>query len=214
MKFIVSVENDLPVYMKRQVEVGARAVTAGVSAATAQVKQGWRGQITSAGLGTKLAGSIRSAVYPKGQPSPNAAGLIWSKAPKLIASHNTGPLIRSRDGFWLAIPLPAAGKGPRGARITPGQWEQRTGKRLRFVYRKGRTAFLVAENARLNKKNIAANKGGKRRKDGILTGSQTIPIFVLVPQVKLRKRLNLESVARDAGLSLPARIRSAWKGKA
>jgi hypothetical protein len=213
VRVLVEVTNDLPAHMKRQVQVGARAVTVGIAGATAQVKAGWRDQITAAGLGPMLAKTIRSAVYPKGQTSPNAAGLIWSKAPKLISAHNTGPLIRSKDGFWMAIPLPVAGKGKGGSRITPGEWEQRTGRRLRFVYRSGKSALLVADDARLNKKSIAAAKGGKRRKDGILTGAQTIPIFALVPQVKLRKRLNLETVAHQAGQGLPARIRAAWSSR-
>ncbi|MDN5786913.1 DUF6441 family protein [Pseudorhodobacter sp.] len=211
MKLLVTIQNDLPRFMKGQIDVGARAVTAGVAGATLDLKTAWRGQITSAGLGNKLAGSIRSQVFPKGKASPNAAGLVWSKAPKLISAHNTGPLIRSSDGFWLAIPLPAAGKGARGAKITPLQWERRTGKRLRFVFRKGNTALLVADDSRENKRRLAVNKGGKRRKDGILTGAATIPIFVLVPQVKLRKRLDLDAVARSQAAGLPARIRSAWK---
>lgn len=213
MKIIVQVENDLPVDMKRHVDIGARAVSAGVSVAATQIQTAWRAQITGAGLGNKLAKSIRADVYPKGRPSPNAAALVYSKAPKLISAHDTGPLIRSQSGFWLAIPLPAAGKGARGAKITPGQWEKRTGRQLRFVYRQGKSSLLVADDARLSKSGIAAAKNGKRRKDGILSGARTVPIFVMVPQVKLRKRLDLETAARAGGLGLPARIRAAWSKK-
>ena len=211
MKFVVTVQNDLPQFMKRHVDVGARAVTEGVKGSTAQLKAGWRVQVAQAGLGQKLARTIRSEVYPKGQPSPNAAGLIWSKAPKLIDAHNTGPLIRSNDGFWLAIPLQAAGKGKRGGKITPGEWEAKTGVKLRFVYHGGRKALLVADDARTNKRGMAMRKGGKRRKDGVLMGAQTVPVFLLLPQVKLTKRLDLEAVARGAALDLPARIRDAWR---
>lgn len=210
MKLVVQVQNDLPNFMRREIEVGARAVTEGVKGAAAQLKAGWRVQVVSAGLGQRLAKTIRSEVYPKGQPSPNAAALIWSKAPKLIEAHDAGPLIRSQDGFWLAIPLKAAGKGQRGGKITPGEWEAKTGLRLRFVYHGGRKALLVADDARTNKRGMALRKGGKRRKDGILMGSQTIPVFLLLPQVKLPKRLNLMDVANGAALDLPARIRDAW----
>jgi hypothetical protein len=56
----------------------------------------------------------------------------------IIGAHDTGPLIRSKDGFWLAIPTPAAGKSTRGGRrgsapTTPGEWEHRIGLRLRFI---------------------------------------------------------------------------------
>ena len=49
------------------------------------------------------------------------------------------------NGFWLAIPLPAAGKSLRGGRITPGEWERRRGLRLRFVYRRMGPSLLVGE---------------------------------------------------------------------
>lgn len=208
MKIITEIKNDLPRFMKGRIDVGSRAVTIGVAGAAAQVKSGWRGQILAAGLGNKLARSIRSEVYPKGKPSPNAAALIWSKAPKLVSAHNTGPLIRSKDGFWLAVPLPAAGKGARGGRITPAEWERRTGKRLRFIYRTGRTALLV-DDGTVTGQRLMNRKGFSRSPRGFK--NKTIPIFALVPQVKLRKRLDLEPVGRDAGLGLPARIRAAWR---
>jgi hypothetical protein len=85
-------------------------------------KEAWRAQITGAGLGPRLARTIRSEQFPKGRPSLNAAALVWSKAPVIVNAHDTGPLIRSRNVFWLAIPLPAAGKSLRGGRISPGEW--------------------------------------------------------------------------------------------
>jgi len=59
--------------------------------------------------------------------------LVWSKTSAIVRAHNTGPQIRSKNGFWLAIPAPAAGKSTRGGRITPGEWERRRGLRLRLV---------------------------------------------------------------------------------
>jgi Family of unknown function (DUF6441) len=59
------------------------------------------------------------------------------------------PLTKT-DNFWLAIPLPAAGKSLRGGRITPGEWERRRGMRLRFVYRRSGPSLLVVDKARLN----------------------------------------------------------------
>lgn len=87
--------------------------------------------------------------------------------------------------------------------MTPGEYEKRTGQRLRFVYRKGRSALLVADDARLNKSGQARRKGGRRRRDGILTGAQTVPVFVLVPQVKLRKRTDLLPAAEAVARRIP-----------
>jgi hypothetical protein len=91
--------------------------------------------------------------YPKAGASLNAAALVWSNAPAIIGAHDAGPLIRSKDGFWLAIPTAAAGKGARGGRITPGEWERRRGLRLRFVYRRTGPSLLVAEG-RLNARGV------------------------------------------------------------
>lgn len=76
-------------------------------------------QITYAGLGRRLANSIRNATYPKAGDSLNATALVWSKAPVIIGAHNAGPLIRSRDGFRLAIPTEAAGNFLRAADASP-----------------------------------------------------------------------------------------------
>ena len=57
--------------------------------------------------------------YPKTGESMNAVALVWSKAPVIVGAQDTGPLIRSRDGFWLAIPTKVAGRCLRGAKITP-----------------------------------------------------------------------------------------------
>lgn len=113
------------------------ATPAAVHEAGTGLKAAWRLQITGAGLGTRLANSIRSQNFPRSGESLDAAALVWSKAPLIVGAHDTGPLIRSKSGIWLAIPRPAAGKSLRDDRLTPGEWERRRGLRLRFVYRVG-----------------------------------------------------------------------------
>ena len=116
----LEVIGDIGAMMASEITAGEKAVTKAVCDAGTELKTAWRGQISGAGLGQRLARTIRLATYPKGQPSLNAAALVWSKAPVIIGAHDAGPLIRSRNGFWLAIPTPAAGKSRRGERITRG----------------------------------------------------------------------------------------------
>ncbi len=204
MKLKLDVTPDLVAAMAAEVKAGETAVTAAMREVGSGLKTAWCGQITGAGLGRRLANSIRSQTYPKAGESLNAAALVWSKAPVIVGAHDTGPLIRSRDGFWLAIPLPAAGKGRRGGRITPGEWERRRGLRLRFVYRRQGPSLLVAEG-RLNTKGRAV---ASRSKTG--RGLVTAPIFLMVPKVKLPKRLYM---ARDADRALdgvPGLIVANW----
>ncbi len=205
MRFRVGIDADLAVMMEDEVRAGERAVSAAMRTAGADLKSAWRGQITGAGLGQRLANTIRAQTYPKGDISLNAAALVWSKAPVIINAHDTGPLIRSKSGFWLAIPLPAAGKSTRGGRITPGEWERRTGLRLRFVYRRRGPSLLVAEG-RLNTKGRAV---ASRSKTG--RGRVTAPIFLLVPQVKLPKRLDLARDADRVGGAIAGMIVAGWK---
>ncbi|XAI95604.1 hypothetical protein [Nostoc phage Nsp-JY21] len=202
MRIIAEVDQKLPAWADRNIEIWAQAVTQGVSEAARVVQTSWRAQVGSV-LGRRLAGTIRQQVFPKGQPSPNAAALVWSKAPEIVGAHDRGAVIKSQNGFYLAIPTAAAGRGTRGARLTPGEWEARRGIRLRFVYRKTGHSLLVADDARVNARGIGV---ASRSKTG--RGVATVPIFILVPQVKLKKRLDLQGAAREGALSLPARIRA------
>lgn len=206
MKFAVDVDPSLSSLTQRGFEVEERAVTRAMRRAARDIKAEWRGQITGAGLGRRLSNTVRSASYPKNTDSMNAAAMVWTNAPRIISAHNDGATVRSPEGFWLAIPLPAAGRLARSKRMTPLVFEQRTGLRLRFVYLGGRRAFLVADDARLSKRGLARRKGGRRRKDGILTGAQTVPVFLLVPQVRLRKRLNLYDGANAVAARVPGMI--------
>jgi hypothetical protein len=129
-------------------------------------------------------------VFPKAGVSLNAAAVVWSKAPVIIGAHDTGPLIRARNGLWLAIPTPAAGKALGGRRITPAGWERKTGLWLRFVYRRTGPSLLVTP-------------AGPR-------SSMTVPIFLLVPQVKLPKRLDLARDAERAHGEVPGLIVANW----
>lgn len=204
MKLGIDITPDLVAVMAAEINAGERAVTSAMREAGTDLKSSWRGQITQAGLGRRLANSIRSQTYPRSGESLSAAALIWSKAPVIIGAHDTGPLIRSRDGFWLAIPTAAAGKSTRGGRISPGEWERRTGLRLRFIYRRRGPSLLVAEG-RLNSKGRAV---ASRSKTG--RGLVTAPIFLLVPQVKLPKRLDLARDAERAQAAVPGLIVAKW----
>ncbi len=204
MKLKLDITPDLVALMAAEIKAGERAVTTATREAGNSVKSSWRAQITGAGLGQRLARTIRSEQFPKGKPSLSAAAVVWSKAPVIIGAHDTGPLIRSRNGFWLAIPTPAAGKSARAGRITPGEWERRSGLRLRFVYRRTGPSLLVAEG-RLNARGRAV---ASRSKTG--RGVTTVPIFLLVPQVRLPKRLDLARDAARAQEALPGAIVANW----
>ena len=204
MKLSAAIIGDLGRIMAEEIKAGETAATAAVRHAGDGLKTAWRAQITGAGLGRRLANSIRSQTYPRSGASLNAAAIVWSKAPVIVGAHDAGPLIRSRNGFWLTIPTEAAGRSLRGGRISPGEWERRTGLRLRFVYRRTGPSLLVAE-ARLNTSGRAVRSRSRTGR-----GAATVPIFLLVPQVKLAKRLDLARDALRAYEALPGLIVRNW----
>ena len=76
MKIRIDGLPDFAGLMAAEVAAGERAVTAAIREAGSGLKAAWRGQITGAGLGTRLANSIRFASFPKSGDSLNAAALV------------------------------------------------------------------------------------------------------------------------------------------
>jgi hypothetical protein len=209
MKIEINYDPDLRALMAAESLAGERAVTRSMRVAGRAVQQDWRDQIARAGLGARLPRTIRQRAYPEAGESISAAALIWSNAPEIISAFDRGVTIRSKDGFFLAIPLPAA--GPRGGRrpLTPGLWEARTGVRLRFVYRRGRASLLVADEVRLSSRGRASVRRS-RRIGPAQRGATTVPIFVLLPQVQLKKRLDLAAGVSRTLSRLPQMIVDDW----
>jgi hypothetical protein len=84
-------------------------------------------------------------------------------------------------------------------------WERKTGLRLRFLYRRMGPSLLVAHSVRMNSRGQAA---ASRAKNG--RGQVTVPILLLVPQVKLPKRLDLRRDAERAHELVPRLIVANW----
>ena len=106
--------------------------------------------------------------------------------------------------MWLGGGSARYGRGRTGERITPAEWERRTGMRLRFVYRRFGPSLLVAES-RIDSRGRAK---ASRSKTG--RGVATAPIFLLVPQVRLPKRLDLARDAAAAHTVVPGLIVGKW----
>jgi len=213
MEFKVSIEGDFAAMMQDEASAGKRAVSAAMRGAAGTLKAAWRNQITLAGLGSRLSKVVRSDAYPRGAPSLNAAAMVWTKSPHIIAAHNQGVVIRAASGMWLAIPTAAAGRGPGGKRITPGQWEQKTGRQLSFVYRRGKTALLV-DVGKAAPGNVMVQRrarGGTRLSAPTTFKNRSVPIFTLVPQVRLKKRMDLEAAAERVAGGVPAAIVANWR---
>ncbi|MGE0108150.1 MAG: DUF6441 family protein [Bdellovibrionales bacterium] len=204
-RLLVALRGDLEKVMKREIKAAGRAVKTGIEESTNGLKSELRDQVSSAGLGKKLAFTWQSKVFPKSRDSINAAGFVWSKAPHIISAFNTGAVIRSHKGAYLPVPLPAAGKkAARGTKLTPSSWEKKYKQKLIFIKRKGgNNPVLVAESMRINKRGNFARSTAKKKK-------MTVPMFVLVPQVSLKKRLDVKSAATKWGNSISSLVTQNW----
>jgi len=200
----------------------ARDITASVREGTEALKGLVRGATERAFRGNRLPKAWRGNVYPKGQDSVDAAGYVAVRgsAAAIIETALKATVIRARGGRWLAIPTEAAGKfglkrgangmgatvNKRGARerITPGGFERRTGMKLRFQYeggkKGGRRAFLIADQAMLGPGRVARPYRSKGRGSRLYgPAGQSFVAFILVPQITTQKRMDLETLAEQAG---------------
>lgn len=195
---------DLEKFLEEEVELRARSITGGVRHATEDLKHDLRVDVVRGGLGRRLSKSWRSKNFPGSGYSLGAAGSVYTKSPKLIRAFDEGTVIRSADGFWLAIPTEHAPKtGVGRKRINPSNFPEHSLGKLRFVYRP-KVSLLVVDNQRERK----GKRGGfapSRSKRALKTGHglSTVIMFFLVPQVRLKRRLNVAAIERDAGAQLP-----------
>lgn len=201
----------------------ARATKGGIQAGTDGIKNGLRAQIRGAGMSQRLANTWRGFVYPKSGDSKDAAGSVVSAAPHIIAALDQGTTIRARNGRFLAVPLPETQKYMRAGgsrrRITPRLFQQETGIKLVFIPGKGGNAVLAAIGARRGKTGrvsaIRSRKATKRlgERSNLPEGYGVIPMFALISQSKVRKRLDVEAVARDWGAKTPRLIDQRMGGR-
>lgn len=205
MKLTAEIISKLDKGIREELKRGEIAAFSGVDRATQGLKEELRGQITGAGMGKRLANTWRSKTYPDDRRSLKPAGYIWSKAPEIVLAHAEGATIKSRTGGYLAIPLPAAGRRGGTAPLTPREWERAHGQQLRFVGRRRGGALLVAENARLTKSGLARTRKAKG------AARISVPIFVLVPQVTLKRKLNIDTPIKKWGDRIPSLVAAAWK---
>ena len=198
---------NLQKFMQDELDLRARAVTGGIRHATEDLKHGLRNDVYAAGLGRRLAKSWHGKSYPGSGHSLGAAGSVYTKAEKLIRVFNEGTTIRSADGFWLAIPTENAPKfGRRRKRVNPSNFPKEIYGPLRFVYRP-KVSLLVVDNQRQRKGargGYVLSKSKRALKTGY--GLSTVIMFFLVPQVRLKKRLNVADIERRAAARVPALI--------
>ena len=208
LRLLAALQGNLKTVMDTELKTATQAVSSGVQQATDGLKGDLRGQINNAGLGSKLANTWRGQIYPRGGQSLNAAGYVWNKAPQIVSAFNDGVTIRSKHGKFLAIPTQYVIR-QNNRRISPRDFEE-AGIPLRYIPPQGarRVGLLVADNFRVTNSGRARAASPTAQRTG--RGLASIIMFVLVPQVSLKKRFDIDSTAQKWIDKLPQLVVSAW----
>lgn len=201
LDFRLALRGQLRPYSKALTGAVAVGAMAGAKAAENEGKRLLRGDVMAAGLGQRLANTWRARTYPTRGVSLTPAVAFWSNANHIKRAFEEGSTIRSSAGFWLAIPTDEVPdhwkRGSRNfGRITPGILEKRMGIRLRHVPISPTFALLVADKVRRRK----GKRGGfaKASARALKKGDFESPaMFILVPQVRLKKRLNVAEITAE-----------------
>ncbi len=184
----------------------ARAATEAMRETTPDAKRELREQVTSNGLGQKLANTWQSEVYPDqaNRVSLTPTGVIESTAPDIVSSFIAGATIRPvAGGKYLWIPTDKVpkqrgrvnrrGRNVKGGAMSPEEVENMFN--TDFIIRKGRNGTLLAFIDVVRAKNMRGyrrdTKG--RRKQGRVAAP--VLMFVLRRTVRLPKLLDLAGPA-------------------
>jgi hypothetical protein len=216
MRITLTLGGNAAASLRRDAETLIAAAAEGVADATTALEQSLRGQVTAAGLGSRLANTWRSRVFPPSETG--AAGEVWTVAPLIIQGFDEGATIIARNGSrWLAIPTAnvpprawgskAPGGHPRRL-MTPVEVEAAFNRDLRTVLPTGgRVGYLVMDQL------VAARSGRgfrpatpRRLAQG--RSAQPVLMFVLVPQVTLAKRLGIARAVAAVEAEFPGLIES------
>lgn len=194
--------------LERWAEAAKVAILQGVADAAAEEGRDGleklRADVRSAGLGDGVANAWRMEVQPRKRLAYSPAVFFRSAAPHIIDAFTKGQPIRGKP--LLAVPIP--GSPADTIRLRRGQErtaeiEKRYGP-LRAINLKGGGVMLVARG-RANADGSGVRQLMRRRATGTKDyftplnqkNQVDIPMFWLIPNVRLGKRLNWPEIARQ-----------------
>jgi transposase len=206
MKLAATIARSLQADMQAELSDIERAVASGTREAGRSLRTELCQQVTSAGLGQRLANSWRDNHYPNRKLDP--ASLFYTKAPHIIRSFDEGAVIRSRRGRFA--PWSKTGSPPATA-TTP---TARRCSSVRSERVSARSSQLAAIDAALYA-TLAADPALQARFDILVSipgVGQTTALAWLVEMPELGT-LEHRCAASLAGLAPMARDSGQHRGK-
>ena len=226
MKFDLKIEGDFKRIFADDLKTASDAITSAVTKAGNGLKSDLRTQLINAGLGRKLANSVRLNIYPKSRQSLDSAAFVFARPGKggrggaadIVAAFEEGSLIQRQGGRYLAIPTEhVPRKSGSGRRMTPSEMQASIksggfGQDLKLVptNRPGIMLLVlpvVRSGASQRPKPVSARrlqKGGK---------AEWIAMFILTRQVQMPRLLDWRKPAEDWGSRLEGLVISEWENR-
>ncbi len=242
MRLQAAILGDLEKEMKAELRAAERASFKTLKETGTDLVEDMRSQWRASGHDKSLAGSWRLRMYPNG-PSLRGTAFVYTRAPQIMRGHNDGSLIRTvNGGRFLAIPTGFNHKrGYRGRMqmlLSPQQMAKMKDWTFVRPFKAGASAgllwFVRVTEAAVKSRGVVRRQayaagmkllgsGRVRRTENILNGLQmdgggvaperAVPMFLLLPQVKLRKVLDFIGAARKRQAELPSRLAANWRSE-
>jgi hypothetical protein len=220
-----AITGDLREVVGKEMAAAGKAIRAGLREAGNGMKKDYNAEMRRAGLG-KLARVWRVRVY-RGKRGPmDAFGIVYpnggERTREAIWAYEHGATIRAKNAKYLLIPTSFnRQRGRRGGKViyTPDQLKDS------FVQQsKDGTLMLFArvQRAQMKQKGIVRNRafvnshmlgGGRVKRSEEILRYGSVPMFVLVPQVQVQKRLRLSSITARWQRRAPELILKHWEAQ-
>ena len=185
-----------------------QAFTRGLKVTMRDLQLRLRAASQTAGLG-RLSRAWTFEVYPQVGGSLSAAARVrgkgGSRTQGALEAHASGGTIKAKSKRFLAIPTAAAPKRGEGNKpLSPTTFPVARFGPLRFVALKGGRALLVVDGVRVSAAGrVTRIRPGRKSGVASLRARATVPMFVLVPAVRLRRRVDVLRLARQATERIP-----------
>lgn len=174
----------------------ARAATLAIRDAGEAAKAEGRADIASAGFGKKWQNALRADYFPKRKDSMHPAALLRHKIP-YAGVFEDGAAISGKP--YLYLPLDTVPLGSTGKPLTPKQYASRVGPLSSgktkdgkpLLFGKGSRSTILKATDKVTRLRRGAVKRGIRK--------ISVPLFVGVPTVNIRKKFNLRRIFARAG---------------
>lgn len=208
----IAISGDLEQYQRDEIaltkkanlyalKVGSETLRRNIAAATGK-------------FGDRLAKTWKARVYANGGTAP--AAMVYSKAPRIISAMMADTVILPKKGRYLAIPTDynrSQGKAGGKVMVSP---KQMIDSGLSFTRpRKGGPGLIwflsvprASKMSRADQVKLFGRGGYRRIRDAIgsarMYAKTQVPMFTLVPQVHLTKKLDLQPIVDRVQDQLPS----------